>query len=147
MLTTRSLSNLFSSYKITNVILNYKIFLSSSLFGTTHTFVKKKESRSSKQAVKAFWLPQNVNWFQCFCVWLFKWQTNFPNFRVQCTRGGSEDTTYEARPRTQKQSEAKDRLFEGRPSQDQGLEWSRLLKPRTKYTIFLNYGRQIFHYF
>ena len=36
------------------------------------------------------------------------------------------------------------RLFEERPFQGQRQEWS---KPRIKDTSFLNYGRQIFHYF
>ena len=44
------------------------------------------------------------------------------------------------RPRTQKKYNAKtkDGLFEDRPFQGQGQEWSR---PRTKNAIFLDYGR------
>ena len=56
------------------------------------------------------------------------------------TRGGVEDTTFEAKTNDSKNSEAKDRLFEGRPFRGQGQEWSR---PRIEDTIFLNYGRQI----
>ena len=52
------------------------------------------------------------------------------------SRGGVKDTTLEAKD--SKKSEAKDRLFEDRPSRGQGQEWSR---PRTKDTTFLNYVR------
>ena len=48
-------------------------------------------------------------------------------------RGEVEDLTFDVKD--SKKSEAKDRLFEDRPSRGQGQEWSR---PRTtKNTIFL----------
>ena len=52
------------------------------------------------------------------------------------------------RPNNGKKFEAKDRVFEDRPSRGKGQDWS---KPRprlrAKNLIFLNYGRQIFQYF
>ena len=54
------------------------------------------------------------------------------------------DTTFEANAKNLKKSQAEDRLFEDRPFRCQGQQWS---GPRTKDTIFLNYGRQIFHNF
>ena len=41
------------------------------------------------------------------------------------------------------EAKAKDRLFEDSYSRGQGQKWSRP-RPRTKDTIFLNFGRQIF---
>ena len=38
------------------------------------------------------------------------------------------------------------RLFEDRPSQGQGQEWSRP-RPKTEHPSFINYGRQIFDNF
>ena len=46
-------------------------------------------------------------------------------------------STQPLRPRTKKKSEAKNRLFEDRPSQGQGQEWLRQRR-RTEDTIFLN---------
>ena len=50
------------------------------------------------------------------------------------------------RPRNQKKSEAKDRLFEYKRSRGQGHEWPSA-KPRIEDTIFLNFDRLIFHDF
>ena len=51
-----------------------------------------------------------------------------------------QESTFEAKVeyKDSKKSEAKDRLFEGRPFRGQEQEWSR---PKTEDTIFLNYGR------
>ena len=46
----------------------------------------------------------------------------------------------------QKNTEANGRVFEDTPSRGQRQEWSRP-RPITKDTIFLDYGRQIFHHF
>ena len=62
-------------------------------------------------------------------------------------RGGVVSTTFKTKaPPKKSEAKAKDPLFEDRPSRGQGEEWSRP-RPRTKATIFLNYGQQTFNYF
>ena len=60
-------------------------------------------------------------------------------------RGGVKDTTFETKAKDSKEMQGQEPTFRGqthsRPSTQD------LLRPRTKDTIFLNYGWQISHYY
>ena len=60
------------------------------------------------------------------------------------SRSGVEDTTFEAKAKTN--AKVKDRLFEDKPSRGQEQEWVEA-KAKDRGLNFLIYDWQIFHYF
>ena len=81
-------------------------------------------------------MKDNLPYFHTNSILDFVHCTSKKYMRISgsCRRCGVEDSTFEAKAKGSKKSEAKDRPIENRPSQGQGQEASRP-KPRAKDTI------------